>query len=924
MKFDYKFHNLFGTVYRKGDVLFTHDGNSVISPVGNRISIYNLKQNKSNTLALESKFNYTALDLSPNGSMLVAINEKGEAQMISLLTCTVIHRYKFKQQVNCVKFSPDGKYFAACCDNLVFVMSAPGPFTGEYRSFVMKRVFKQAHDETTCIDWSSCSQILAVGSKDTSTKLYTVENLENFSSYSLGGHTDPILGVFFEKDTLDLTTVGRNGQVCIWESNIDPDSLVLSSESTSLKKRRKLLKEKEELEDDVDEKDAVEPSKDLVNAEKLIKDEVKVEEYENRLLFTKLARHYIGDAARKENHTAHVTSTKFHKETKLLVTGFSTGIFYLHEMPDVNLIHTLSISDHSISSIAVSSPGDWIAFGCPQIGQLLVWEWQSEQYVMKQQGHATNMTCLSYSPDGLYIATGGYDGKVKVWNTMTGFCFVTFSEHSSTVTSIAFSSNKKFLVSSSLDGTVRCYDLTRYRNFRTLTSPSLVQFSCVALDASSELCAAGGQDVFEIFIWSIKFGKLLEVLGGHEAPVVSLAFSPLITSSTLASASWDKTVRVWNCIETGSDHDTIQLTTDALQVAFRPDGEEIAVSTLDGNINFFDPRTSDQTGNIEGRHDLGSGRGDTDLITAEKMAKTKAFTTIAYSADGQCVLAGGNSKHVCLYGIKEAILIKKFVITQNRSLDAVNDFINRRMLTEFGNMALVEERTELEGGKQQIRLPGVKGGDMASRNVKPEVRIHCVRFSPTGENFAVAATEGLLMYSQNAGMDGSFRPYRLEFGATPQAIDEHLESKQWGPALLSALQLNEHKLIQKVVESISVSDVELTVAAIDNEYSDRLLSALALLLEDSPHLELLLLWAKHIISVKNRKLAPQVLLALEKVMTVKFSQLAKVCDFNKYTIRCIRTVSDFKMKKEENMETSDKEDNNGDSSSERNSDSEED
>lgn len=42
---------------------------------------------------------------------------EGEAQMISLLTCTVIHRYKFKQQVNAIKFSPDGKYFAACCDD---------------------------------------------------------------------------------------------------------------------------------------------------------------------------------------------------------------------------------------------------------------------------------------------------------------------------------------------------------------------------------------------------------------------------------------------------------------------------------------------------------------------------------------------------------------------------------------------------------------------------------------------------------------------------------------------------------------------------------------------------------------------------------------------------------------------------------------
>jgi periodic tryptophan protein 2 len=44
MKFSYKFNNLLGTVYRKGDLLFTPDGNSVISPVGNRLSIFDLKK----------------------------------------------------------------------------------------------------------------------------------------------------------------------------------------------------------------------------------------------------------------------------------------------------------------------------------------------------------------------------------------------------------------------------------------------------------------------------------------------------------------------------------------------------------------------------------------------------------------------------------------------------------------------------------------------------------------------------------------------------------------------------------------------------------------------------------------------------------------------------------------------------------------
>lgn len=51
----------------------------------------------------------------------------------------------------------------------------------------------------------------------------------------------------------------------------------------------------------------------------------------------------------------------------------------------------------------------------------------------------------------------------------------------------------------------------RYRNFRTFTSPRPTQFSCVAVDTSGEVVAAGAQDSFEIFIWSMQTGRLLDV-----------------------------------------------------------------------------------------------------------------------------------------------------------------------------------------------------------------------------------------------------------------------------------------------------------------------------------------------------------------------------------------------------------------------------
>ena len=148
-----------------------------------------------------------------------------------------------------------------------------------------------------------------------------------------------------------------------------------------------------------------------------------------------------------------------------------------------------------------------MALGCPGPGQLLVWEWQSETYVMKQQGHGGAMQCLAYSPDGALVATGGTDAKVKLWNTSSNFCFVTFAEHEAAVTGLAFTPSGKVVVSSSLDGTVRAFDMARYRNFKTLATPRPVQLGCVAVDSSGDLVAAGGTDVFEVYLWSLTTGR---------------------------------------------------------------------------------------------------------------------------------------------------------------------------------------------------------------------------------------------------------------------------------------------------------------------------------------------------------------------------------------------------------------------------------
>ena len=55
------------------------------------------------------------------------------------------------------------------------------------------------------------------------------------------------------------------------------------------------------------------------------------------------------------------------------------------------------------------------------------------------------------------------------------------------MTAVAFLPSGSVVVTASLDGTVRAFDLVRYRNFRSMTSPHPVQFVSLAVDPAGEV-----------------------------------------------------------------------------------------------------------------------------------------------------------------------------------------------------------------------------------------------------------------------------------------------------------------------------------------------------------------------------------------------------------------------------------------------------
>lgn len=773
----------------------------------------------------------------------------------------MLHHMNFKKPVSAVAFAPNGKHFAITHGNHIQVWRTPSHLAREFAPFVLHREYTGHQDDVLSITWSKSSRYFLTTSRDMTARLYTLEPLEGFLPKSFGGHRDAVIGAWFSEDEKTIYTVSRDGAVFTWmakrgvaedDSDVEMDILDLPSTSASA---------------------------------------ATVSDF--AAAYTRWGvhgRHFFNQAATK------VACATFHPATSLLIVGFSTGVFGLWEMPDFTPVHTLSISNEKISSVAVSPGGEWLAFGAAKLGQLLVWEWQSESYVLKQQGHYYDMNTLAFSPDGQNIATGGEDGKVKLWNASSGFCFVTFPEHSASISSVEFAKQGQVLFSASLDGTVRAFDLVRYRNFRTFTSPTPVQFCSLAVDPSGEVVAAGSQDSFEIYLWSVQTGKLLDILSGHTAPVSGLSFSP--TGDQLASCSWDRSVRFWGVYGRSRNSEPVTISSEATALSFRPDGKEVAVSTLDGQISFIDVSEGEIKSIIEGRRDISGGRKAEDAMSAANNAASKYFNSLAWTADGSCILAGGQSKYVVLYDRRDGVMVKKFTISQNLSLDGTQELLDSRKMTEAGNLDALDDAaadaSDLED-RLDVSLPGAQRGDLSKRRYRRDARTSCVRFSATGRSWAAASTEGLLLYSLDEG--AAFDPIDLALDLTPETVLQTLESGDHLVALVMALRLNEASLLQRVYEAVPPGDVRLVARQLPPVYAGRLLRFIAEHAESSPHLEYDLVWTAamltshgRVLREKKGEMAP-VLRALHKSLMGAEGAVAKICDDNAFALRYVISQS---------------------------------
>jgi periodic tryptophan protein 2 len=525
-RFQFGFHVLLGPVYGQSSSSGSHSGanllflssTTLLSPVGNRVNAVDLRNNRTRTLPFETRENIALLVLSPDGHVLLAVDTRGASVLVAMPKGVEVGRFTFKNPVTAAKFSPDGSLLLVALGRFVEVYRTPSVDRKQFNAFVLVKTMRGAFDDVEAIDFSADSKHVLLGSRDMTTRVYALHRSRRCGV--LGGNRDFVVAAAFDSDKTSVFTVSRDSRLVCWRWSFDP---VLAAK----------LKNGDEDSDSSDSDASSSSSSDNEEEEEIARQDLSGGHWKME------AKHYFNTGG---GHI-RLKCASFHLPRRMVVVGFSDGLFGIYSVDTMECIHTLSMGDSSISSIAVNPSGDWLAFGSAKAGQLLVWEWQSETYVAKQQAHAEGIRRVCYSPDGRLLATGGQDGKVSQWwecllakqtsleiGENVGYfvwsllCHVWGAQGSNH--GLVFQSERKcgFFVFNGRNFE-RCvialflqktqlkagFDLTRYRNFRTLASPNPVQFSCLAMDPSGEIICAGTLDDFTVYVFNVQTGALLEV-----------------------------------------------------------------------------------------------------------------------------------------------------------------------------------------------------------------------------------------------------------------------------------------------------------------------------------------------------------------------------------------------------------------------------
>jgi WD40 repeat protein len=208
----------------------------------------------------------------------------------------------------------------------------------------------------------------------------------------------------------------------------------------------------------------------------------------------------------------------------------------------------------------------------------------------KLEGQANKVRAVAFSPDGKYLASAAWGGRVVVWSVDSAqpVAELAVGDERMRVRCVAFLGEDR-LVSGDEAGQAIVWDWRSGERVDTENVPTEVVGVVPA--KSGDVVYLGGLNG-KVWAWDLKSkdGGNREMTVDEEGNLSAIALSP--DGQSLATAGLDGTVRIWDP-ETGER--LLSLVGHAREVkalAFRPDGKALASGSLDGTVRIWevDPR----------------------------------------------------------------------------------------------------------------------------------------------------------------------------------------------------------------------------------------------------------------------------------------------------------------------------------------------